>query len=249
MLVVLLFLAGVLGGALTAVAGGASFVTFPVIVLSGIGPVAANASSAVALWPASLASSWVYRNDIPRDRKLLVTFAILSLLGGGIGSGLLLVTNDTTFAKLLPFLMLLAASVFTFGKRLARRKDGRLMSLPVASVLQLLISIYGGYFGGGMGILMLAVWTLMGMSDMHAMNGLKAMLGALLNAVAIVIFLVAGKVVFTATIPVLVGGLVGAYGAASLARKISSDKIRVFVLFLGWGMTAFFFYRSFIARP
>src|SRR5262249_30941085 len=126
---------------------------------SGIPPVAANATTTAALWPAGISSTYAYRKDLPADKKTLVLFAIMSALGGGLGAVLLLVTSDETFTKILPWLLLAASIVFTLGPRLhGLTRDGASFRVPLAAgaIVQLAISIYGGYFGGGMGILMLA---------------------------------------------------------------------------------------------
>lgn len=239
-----LFGAGALGGALNSVAGGGSFVVFPSMLVGGVAPVAANATTAVALWPAGVSSAFAYRKDIPRDRRLLAVLSIASALGGGLGAKLLLVTSDETFVRILPWLLLVASAVFTFGPRLSKRDRGLRLPLVVGGLVQLVISSYGGYFGGGMGILMLATYTLMGMRDIHAMNGLKTVLGTLINGVAIIAFFAAGKVVMSAAVPVALGSIVGGFGGAALARRVEAKRVRAFVLVVAWTMTAYFFYRA-----
>jgi uncharacterized protein len=248
---IVLFLTGTAGGALNSVAGGGSFIVFPTMIFGGIGPVAANATTAVALWPAGLASLGAYRKHVPADRRLLVVLAVMSALGGGVGAKLLLFTSDATFAKILPFLMLSAAVIFTFGPRLTKKPSveeevGRrgIGALIFGATLQLIISTYGGYFGGGMGIMMLATFTLMGMRHMHQMNAIKVIFGLLINGVALVTFVVAGKCVWSAAIPVALGSVVGGWTGASLARRAPPKYIRTLVLVVAWMMTAWFFYRA-----
>jgi uncharacterized protein len=252
----LLFLGGAAGGAINSVAGGGSFILFPAMIFGGIPPVAANATTATALWPAGLASLLPYWSHLPRERRTLILFAIMSALGGGIGAALLLITSDRTFARVFPFLMLAAALVFTFGPRLTRRtrpspldpatssstSSTTRRSLLVAASIQFLISIYGGYFGGGMGIVMLATFTLMGMTDMHEMNALKVVLALLINGVALVTFILAGKVVMSAAIPAAIGSVVGGWSGAALARRLAPKYVRRFVLVIAWSMTAWFMY-------
>lgn len=252
----LLVLAGFAGGAINSVAGGGSFIVFPTMLLGGIGPVAANATTAVALWPAGLASLGAYRSHVTRDRTLLATLAVAAALGGGVGAKLLLVTSDSTFSRILPFLMLAAAVIFTFGPRVTRRallreeddsaisRTLRGPSLVFGALLQLVISTYGGYFGGGMGIMMLATFTLMGMTHMHEMNALKVILGLLINGVALVAFIVAGKCVWSAAIPVALGAVGGGWTGASIARRVAPKHVRRLVLVFAWSLTAWFFYRS-----
>lgn len=254
-----LFVAGVAGGALNSVAGGGSFIVFPTMIFSGIGPVAANATTAVALWPAGLASLGAYREHVPRDRRMLVVLALMSATGGGLGAKLLLFTSDETFARILPFLMLAAASIFSFGPRLTKKRataekngmekveeEGRrgAGALIFGATLQLIIATYGGYFGGGMGIMMLATFTLMGMHHMHQMNAIKVIFGLLINGVALVTFVVAGKCVWSAAVPVAIGSMVGGWSGAALARRVDPKHVRKLVLVVAWFLTALFFYRS-----
>src|SRR3954467_3820129 len=148
----LLFGAGAIGGALNSVAGGGSFIVFPSILFSGVPPVAANATTTAALWPAGISSTWAYRKDVPRDRTVLLVMSIASIIGGALGAKLLLVTSDETFAVILPWLMLGASVVFTFGPRIAKGRPSLKVPLALGAIVQLVISTYGGYFGGGMGI-------------------------------------------------------------------------------------------------
>lgn len=244
MMMAALFAAGMAGGALNSVAGGGSFIVFPAVLLSGVPPVAANATTTVALWPAGLASAGAYREHLPKSRAALVGFAVASALGGMLGAKLLLVTSDETFARLLPWLMLAAAGVFTFGPRVTTRARGSHMRLAFGVALQLVISMYGGYFGGGMGIMMLATFTLMGMTHMHEMNALKVVLGTLVNGTALVAFFVAQKVVLGAAIPVAIGSIVGGWFGAAIARRIEPKEVRRIVLVVAWSLTVWFFYRS-----
>jgi uncharacterized membrane protein YfcA len=242
-----LFGAGAAGGALNSVAGGGSFIVFPTLLLGGVPPVAANATTTVGLWFGGVASIGPYRDQLPRDRAQLIALSVASAVGGGLGAKLLLVTSDETFARILPFLMLVAALVFTFGPSVTKRtKDaGGERHLPLAAgvVIQLVISTYGGYFGGGMGIMMLATMTLMGLRQMHEMNALKVVLGALINGVALVGFLAARMVSLSAAAPVVIGGLVGGFGGAAVARRLDPKLVRRFVLVVAWVLTAWFFWR------
>jgi uncharacterized protein len=239
--IVLVFVAGALGGALNSVAGGGSFIVFPAMLLTGIPPVTANATTTAALWPAGFGSFVAYREHLPKDRRTTIVLSLASVIGGGFGARLLLVTSDETFSKILPWLLLAASLVFSFGPRLAGTK--RRVPLVVGAIVQLVISSYGGYFGGGMGILMLATFTLMGMTHMHEMNALKVVLGLLINGMAIVLFLVAGKVVLAVAVPVAIGSIAGGFVGAAVAKRIAPARVRTFVLVFAWALTAFFFYR------
>jgi len=226
------------------VAGGGSFIVFPTMLFGGIGAVAANATTAVALWPAGLGSLGGYREHFPKDRRAFAVLAATSAIGGGLGAKLLLSTSDGTFSRILPFLMLAAALVFTAGPHLTRR--GVAIRLPplLGVAFQLAIATYGGYFGGGMGIMMLATFTLMGMTHLHEMNALKVICGLLINGVALVTFLLAGKVVYLAALPVALGAVAGGFAGASTARRIDPKRVRRFVLLVAWSLTAWFFCRA-----
>ena len=247
---VVLFLAGAAGGALNSVAGGGSFIVFPTMLLfANIGDVSANATTAVALWPAGLASAGAYREFFGRfERRTLIIFCVVAAVGGGLGAKLLLVTSDSTFAKLLPVLMITAAGVFTFGPSLTKRlqRDGAAMRLPLVfgAILQLVISTYGGYFGGGMGIMMLATFTLLGMTHLHEMNALKTILGLLINGVALVAFFIDAKVSVGAAIPAAAGSIAGGYLGAALARRVDPKHVRKIVLVVAWSLVAWFSYRA-----
>jgi uncharacterized protein len=250
-----LFAASAVGGALNAVAGGGSFLTLPALLYAGVPPVSANATSAMALWPGSVSAAWAYRREAARASQWLRRLALVSVLGGGAGAYLLVGTTDSGFLRLLPWLMLVAAVTFTFGGRLADRAGlvrargnsapgSRAEIAPAALVLQLVISTYGGYFGGGMGIMMLAVFAVAGMSDMHAMNGLKLLLAVAINGVALLSFALAGSVAWTPGLVMVFGAVAGGYAGASLARRVDGRHVRTFVIVVAWTMTAYFFVRS-----
>jgi len=245
--VALLFGVGAVGGALNSVAGGGSFLVFPTMLFAGVPPVMANATTAVALWPASVASAVAYRNELPRERRTMIVLSLASALGGFGGARVLLATSDETFTRILPWLLLLATTVFTFGPRATRREQKRPLHVPLAAgaVVQLAIAAYGGYFGGGMGILMLATFTLMGMTNMHPMNALKAVLGSVINGLANVAFVLAKKVAWSVAAPVLVGSVVGGFFGAAYARRVNPKKVRACVLVFAWSLTAFFFVKTY----
>ncbi len=250
---VLLFVTALLGGALNSVAGGGSFLTFPSLVFVGVPPVTANATSAVALWPGSVASAIAYRKNLAGSRRSLVTLGVVSTLGGLAGALLLLRTPNETFVRVLPYLLLLAALVFTFGGRLAGRGAGAARrpslgptgTLVLGAALQLVISSYGGYFGGGMGIMMLATFAAMGMSDIHAMNALKTLLATLINLVAIVAFIAAGAVAWRPGLLMVSAATAGGYFGAALARRLDPKWVKRFVLAVAWAMTAYFFWKAY----
>jgi uncharacterized membrane protein YfcA len=240
-----LFFAAALGGAVNSVAGGGSFISFPALLFTGAAPIPANATNTIALWPGSAASAVAYRRELQGVRRELVPFGTAALIGGFAGSVLLLRTPERAFAMLIPWLLLFATLLFSFGGAARSRARGGSVSLPVATVVQLAISVYGGYFGGGMGIMMLAVLSLTGMKDIHRMNALKTVLAALANGVAVAAFIVAGAVDWARGVVMIVGGIVGGYGGAAIARRVDAGRVRALVLAVAWTMTAYFFARTY----
>lgn len=247
----LLFVVALLGGTLNAVAGGGSFLTVPTLIFLGVPPINANATSTTALWPGSVASVGAYRSEIAPQRAIIIRLSLISLVGGIIGAVVLLHTPQNVFLRLLPFLLALATALFAFGPRLtalqrqsadvSRRNTGWL-----APVVQFIISIYAGFFGGGIGILMLSMLTLMGMTNIHAMNGIKTVLAAVSNGVAVVLFVFAGIINWGLAIVMLVGALLGGYYGAYFARKIDSAIIRRFVIAVGIVVTIILFIEAYL---
>ena len=251
---VLLFFVAILAGTLNSVAGGGSFFTVPTMIFSGTLPVLANTTSTVGLWTGTAASISAYRHELAQiGLKVKVLLISTSLLGGILGAILLLHTSQKTFVILLPYLLLLATLLFTFSgpitKRLRARHNGEQTSVSVltmicAAIVQFIIGIYGGYFGGGAGILMLATLTLMGMENIHSMNALKVLLGTFINGVAVITFIIANAVIWPQAISLIVGAIIGGYGGAYFARKIEQKWIRTFVIVVGFTMTIYFFTHS-----
>lgn len=248
----LLFLAAIVGGTLNAVAGGGSFITFPSLIFGGIGAIEANATSTVALWPGSFASLLAYRKELAmQQRGFIVVLGVTSLIGGILGALLLLNTPASTFVLLIPYLLLLATLLFAFSKQITnllrvRNAEKTRLSrrgLVGISFLQLIIAIYGGYFGAGIGILMLATLALMGMENIHEMNAVKTLLTILINGVAVIAFIIAGIIAWIPAIVMLAGAIIGGYGAAYFARKIDQKYVRGFVIAVGIILTIYFFLR------
>nr|WP_262919957.1 sulfite exporter TauE/SafE family protein [Niabella hibiscisoli] len=187
---ILLFLSGILAGAMNAVAGGGSFVSFPVLLSVGISPVTANASNTVALLPGSLAGAWQYREYAGNLQGISLTkMILLTLGGGGVGALLLLYTTASQFTKFIPWLLLVSSLTFAFGKQLGHYiRKTRQISRTTVMTGQFILGIYGGYFGGAVGIMMMAVWNIFGMTDIKQINANKNLLVAAANAVAAVLF-------------------------------------------------------------
>ncbi|HEY3042658.1 MAG TPA: sulfite exporter TauE/SafE family protein [Vicinamibacterales bacterium] len=239
----LLFIVAAVAGALNSVAGGGSFLTLPTLLYAGITPVVANATSTMAMLPGSVASAVAYRRELQGRAGWLVPLGIVSLIGGWLGAVLLVRTSDTRFMRLLPWLMLLAAVTFTFGDRVRRTLSLEQLQghLWLIAAVQFVISIYGGYFGGGMGIMMLASFALGGMLDIHEMNGLKTFLGVAVNLLALAEFIVKGLVAWVPGLIMVAGAICGGYFGAVLARRVDPKWVRAFVIVIGWTMTIYFF--------
>ena len=251
--ILILFIAAILGGTLNSVAGGGSFITLPALIFTGVLPINANATSTVALWPGSLASVGAYRQDLAKQKRSLISLLSgASLTGGIIGAELLINTSQSTFVKLLPYLLLLATVLFALSGPVTifLRKRSTLVGssfswLTIVGIccLQLVIAIYGGYFGGGIGILMLATLGLMGMENIHEMNAMKTLLTVCINGVALVLFIIKGIVAWPEAIVMIVGATIGGYGGAYFARRLDPRVVRWFVIAVGVVMTIYFFVR------
>lgn len=246
MTLLLLMLAAFAAGVINSIAGGGSFLTFPALVLAGVPSVVANASSTVALLPGSIASGFSYRHDIRElEQVSLRDWLLISLSGGAVGALLLLFTSDTTFRKIAPWLLLLATLLFAFGGPLSKALRNRIhVNTGVMLLLLFPISVYGGYFGGGIGIMFLAAFRLYGMSNIHGMNGLKAILAATLNGIAALIFISARQVSWRPTLAMVVAGVVGGYVGPVLAKLIRPILIRSIVIAVGSIMTIYFFLKT-----
>jgi uncharacterized protein len=241
----LVFLAALIGGAVNSVAGGGTLITFPAIVWLGVPPISANATSTVALWPGSFGSMWAYRAELAGARTWLTWFTAPSLLGGFAGAQLLLHTSADRFDAVVPFLVLGATVLFLLqpplSRRLVRRtpeeQNGR-SPLPRPSWLfiagQFAVGVYGGYFGAGIGILMLAALGAMGLTNIHRMNGLKNWGAMCINAVAAITFVFSGIVTWPVALAMAAGGLAGGYGGARLALRVGQIWVRRSVIAIGF---------------
>lgn len=250
--VVALLLVGVAAGALNAVGGGGTFVALPALVAAGLPPVTANASSTVALLPGAVTGAWAYRGEIrPVGATSVRALSIASAAGGACGAGLLLGLPASSFDAAVPWLLAFATLVLAFGRHLSRLLNsalGRTVDLGGRSILagQFLLAIYGGYFGGAVGILMLALWSAGLGIDAAAGNPMRVAQLAAVNAVAAGIFLVAADVLADPAplLAVLVGAAVGGFGGARLARRLPARWLRAVVLSTAATMTVLYFLRG-----
>ncbi len=247
----ILLIAAILAGALNAVAGGGTMFTFPALMFTGVPPIAANATSKVGIWPGAVASAIGYRRELAEYKHLLPILLPISLIGGWLGAQLLLTTPKEQFEFLVPWLLLLATGLFAYGKKIAHsltrlfkqpaRQEGEEGSRAVAGGLHLFTSIYGGFFGAGIGIFMLSMMEILGLKNIHAMNGLKTVLGAAIHTAAVVAFVGSGMVWWTEVVILIVGSVLGGYYGARLALKLPHTAVRIFVIAVGLSTSGYFF--------
>lgn len=246
--IILVGVAGFLAGAMNSMAGGGTFFSFPAMLAAGVPPVAANASNSVALWPASLSGAWAYRQELARYKRYLIPMGLMSLLGGVGGGLLLLSTRDATFSLLIPWLLLFATVLFAFSGKLSAWLRGKEAGAPATGPLALaghfLVSVYGGFFGAGMGILMIASLAMAGHDDVHEINAIKNLLSAVIYSVTITTFVIAGAVSWPFTLVMMATATVGGYAGAAAARKIPALWMRRFIITVGAILTVFYFYKT-----
>lgn len=243
---ILLLLAAAFGaGVLNTIAGGGTFLTFPALVFTGVPPVAANATSAVAVFPGYLGGALGFRDELASfDRKRLIRLGLITLAGGLVGSGLLLVSSNAAFSVVVPFLLLAATLAFLFGDRIRAWAASRARSVtPEGAAGLFAVSVYGGYFNGGLGIVLLALFALWGMTDLHRMNGLKNGLSFALSAISVAIFAGAGLVKWPQAAMMMLAATAGGYAGAPLARALPKPVVRAIIGMIGFGMSAVFFWR------
>jgi uncharacterized membrane protein YfcA len=244
--------AAVVAGVLNAVAGGGSLISFPAAVAVGLSPLVANATNAVALAPGSIASAFAYRRELEQDRAVVRLFLPASAAGGVVGSILLLVTPQSVFEAIVPLLVLFATALL-LAQNLRRVKvtlddaEWRVPQRPVVALLiQFLVGVYGGYFGAGMGIMMIAIMTQMGGANIHRMNAVKTVLSATINAIASVAFVVAGAIDYRAAAVMAVGAIGGGFVGAGAARRVKPSIARWGVVGIGLVLTVILAYRRWV---
>lgn len=248
---ILLFFAAAIAGTLNAVAGGGSFVSFPALLFTRVPPVPANATNTVALWPGLAASTVAYLKRLNAPLRLLVPLLATSVAGGFTGALLLLKTPQHTFLRLVPWLLLGGTLLFAFGNqiraiagRVAIVDDLRQLSwtaITVTSILELLLGVYGGYFGAGIGFVTLGMLAALGMRDILAMGAIRTLLAATINVVAVITFIWAGAVLWPQCVVMIAGALSGGWFGARFAQKADPQKIRMFVIVVGLVMSTYFF--------
>jgi uncharacterized membrane protein YfcA len=242
---VLLSIAAFLAGALNSVAGGGSFLTLPALVFTGMPPVAANATGTVALLPGYVSGTWGFREDLePPPGLSMRSIVLISLIGGSAGAALLLLTSDTAFRKVVPWLLLAATAMFAFAPQLRKWAGASThgTASPWKSGLGMfLVAGYGGYFNGGLGILLLALFGLLGQTRLNAMNGMKNLVSALLTAIAVIIYAAGGLVHWPDALLMMVAATLGGYVGARVARRIPAPWLRGGIVAIGLATTVVFF--------
>lgn len=243
---VLLAVAAFGAGVLNAVAGGGTFLTFPALVWTGVAPIAANASSALAVCPGYLGSALGFRAELAAlPRALLIRETALSALGGVAGALLLLVTPARVFAGVVPWLLLFATLLFALGPRLARwagGADGGHARWRAGGLLA--VALYGGYFNGGLGILLMALYLLCGEARMNTVNALKSLNSFVLSVVSVIAFAIGGAIVWPQALLMAVFATLGGFAGARLARRLPVVWVRAIVIVTGLAMSALFFART-----
>ena len=246
-----LFAAAVVAGAINSVAGGGSLISFPSLVAFGQPAILANATNTAALWPGTLSSAVAYRRDSLFHRDLLLTLLVPSMVGGLLGAVVLVITPPELFDEVVPFLVLFATLLFALRDVVARwtgagtsgdehvTTGGRIWGF----LFQLFVATYGGYFGAGIGILMLGSLSVMGLRDIHRMNGLKTILGTLINVIAFGFFALEVLVVWRLAGVMAVGAIAGGWIGARTARRVDQRWLRVFIIAVGLGVSAWLFVR------
>jgi uncharacterized membrane protein YfcA len=248
--IAIIAVAALAAGAVNSVAGGGTFFSFPALLAIGVPPVVANASNSVSLWPASLASAWAFRRELARFSRSLPMLTVVAFAGGIAGGLLLLATSNAAFSRLIPWLLLLATLLFAFSRQISGVLKGlRPAATPSTEhhigrggfAFQLAVSVYGGFFGAGMGILMIAALAIQGFEDMHEINALKNWLSTVIYSVAVATFTIAGAVSWPHTLVMLVTGTLGGYLGARVARQLPAALIRGFVILIGAVLTIYYF--------
>jgi hypothetical protein len=242
---VLILCAAFGAGVLNTIAGGGTFLTFPALVFIGVPPVMANATSAVAVFPGYLGGALGFRDEIAQlDKKQLARLIAITLIGGLVGSLLLLISSNKAFSVVVPFLLLAATLAFLYGEQIRTWAASKSRAAtPFGTLGLLLVSIYGGYFNGGLGIVLLALFALWGMVNLHVMNGLKSGLSFALSAISVAVFAIGGLVSWDHAIGMMIASTLGGYVGAPIARALPKTVVRGVIALVGFSMSAIFFLR------
>ena len=243
----MLFLAGLLAGVSNAVAGGGAFFTFPVFLAAGLPPIVANASNCIAVWPANALAVVGYRNVLRKHARGIGKSILIALLGGGLGAGTLIFTGNTAFVKLIPFLLLFATLIFAFGSRISgmiasyTRNQSVTRPGPVTRCLVFIVAFYGGYFGAGLGVMLMAGLRMLGVHDIQANNALKNLLAVAATSVALVIFTFSGIVAWPYALTAFTGAVIGGLIGARIAQWLPAVYFRGVIIVIGMFLSVYYF--------
>jgi len=244
----IVFAAGFISSSINSIAFGGSLISFPTLVWLGVPPILANATNTAAIWPGSLGAVWGYREELRRTKPIMYWLIVPSIVGTIAGAMLLRITPPALFDRLVPLLILFATLLFAVQERVQRFLNvapGHHGSLwfTGAMIFQFFVSVYGGYFGAGMGILMLAALAILGHDDIHQMNGLKNLLAVFINAVAAAYFFRAGMVIVSDAVIMAAGAIIGGVASAGFARRMGRKAVRRAVIAFGFAMTVALLFR------
>ena len=248
----MLFFAGLAAGVISALAGGSALITFPALIAAGLPPINANASNFVTVLPANLGAAAAYRSELSDLKPLILKLGIVSLAGGLVGGLLLLQMSNNGFSMLLPWLLLIATLLLAFGDKakelLAKsgfstngHSSGKASNFP-SHALIFGISIYGGFFGAGLGILMLASLSIIGLGNYHAANAVKNLLNAGIGLLGVLMFAAFGLISWPHAIVLTIGSAIGGFAAVRVSRKINADLLSKAMVVIGLVLSAYYFW-------
>lgn len=249
---IILFIAAIIASSLNAVAGGGGFISYPSLIFCNILPINANGISTVSLWPGNIASAKAYQKDIKLPMRLLLFFILAISLGGLVGAFLFINTTTKVFNGFVPFFLLFTWLLFVFSNSLRSYFSNKLniFSFENSNFFHLLsiflIGIYGGYFGAGLGMILLTAFSIIGFKNLNEMNGIKVVLVSFNNGIAAFIFIFSGIVIWEHTIIMIIGALIGGFYGAKVARRIEQQKLKNFIITVGAFITIIFFYKQYL---
>ena len=249
-----LFAAGFFGGVLNSVAGGGSFITFPALLFVGVPPVSANATNTFASCAGYFSGAYAYRADLYAHKRELPQIIIISLIGGVVGAWLLLQTPESLFREAIPWLLLFATLSFIFGGKInsflkhsvSHHRHASLLGHLLLFLVLLGVCVYGGFFNAGLGIIVLSYLALAGHSNINAMNGMKLLISSAVSLIAIALFVYDGVIAWYEGGVVLCGTWVGGYIAAHIAKQLSQQHVKAFVILISCGVTGYFFMDTYV---
>ncbi|GIU53805.1 sulfite exporter TauE/SafE family protein [Shewanella sp. KT0246] len=252
--ILLLLLAGFLGGVLNSLAGGGSFITFPALLFVGVPPIMANATNTFSSLAGYLSGAFAFRHELKAHKKELIIIIGASLLGGSLGAWLLLIAPEALFQEAIPWLLLFATVLFIFGSKInkwvsslsGKHKYASQFGAVLLFLVLLLVCTYGGFFNAGLGIIGLSYLALAGHSNINAMNGLKLVISSSVSLIAIILFIYNDAIAWFEGFVVLVGTLIGGYMSAHISKQISAKHMRTFVIAISCAITGYFFISTYL---